>query len=135
MEASLSCFSRFSLCMLLLKQGQPCSDFSLLWGRFPPEHYCNAGQVPLLFIVSQDSACILKDESNSHAAAPSESFQKRKFTMQVFVNAGEKDKRDGFTILVNDSYPNGRRNSIEKMSMNANIAMSFKKMRGLVQSL
>jgi DDE superfamily endonuclease./Tc5 transposase DNA-binding domain. len=71
-----------------------------LWGHFrPPECRYNMDQVPLPFVVNQDSTFALSDEENVHKC-PSEALKKRQFTMHVVVNAGRGEKKFGWVDLV-----------------------------------
>ena len=67
--------------------GQPwCKKF----GRFPPRLRYNVDQVPLPFIVNQDSTYTLDDDDDVQIAGTGKGdLRKRQFTMNVYVNAGE----------------------------------------------
>ena len=56
-------------------------------------------QVPLPFVVSQDSTCTDDEDKDVHVKAPSDALRKRQFTMNVICNAGEGEERDGHTVL------------------------------------
>jgi hypothetical protein len=71
-----------------------------LWGCFPPECRYNMDQVPLPFVINQDSTFALGDEENVHIKCPSEALKKRQFTMHVVVNAGRGEKKYGWVDIV-----------------------------------
>ena len=101
-------------------------DFSLQWGRHPPQRRYNMDQTPLPFVVSHDSTCTTEDDENVHVSAPKEALRKRQFIMHVFCNSGKGEDRDGYTALVCKGSPKGRRTQIEKLAYN-NAPMLFQK--------
>lgn len=42
----------------------------------------------------------MEDDGGVHICARSDALRKRQFTMNIFVNSGIGEKRDGFTIIV-----------------------------------
>ena len=104
-----------------------CPDFSLLWGRYPPHRRYNMDQVPLPFVVSQESTHTTGDDDDVHVSCPNEALRKRQFTMHVFCNAGEGEKRDGYVALVCKGSPRGRRTVIEKLAYDSRVPMHFQK--------
>jgi len=88
---------------------QPLNDddspsyYSEKWGRFPPDKRYNMDQVPLPFVVSQEST-FTRTEDDEHVAikfcSGSGDMRKRQFSMHVFCNAGRDEKRDGYTVLI-----------------------------------
>lgn len=84
-------------------------------------------QVPLPFVVSQESTYTTENDQNVHISAPSDALRKRQFTMHIFCNAGKGEDRDGYTPLICKGSPNGRRTQIEKLAYNNNTPMLFQK--------
>ena len=74
--------------------------FSAKHGRFPSHLHCDVDQVPLPYVVSQDSACADYEDKDVRIKAPSDALRKRQFAMHVFCNAGEGDERGGCTALM-----------------------------------
>lgn len=78
-----------------------CEHFSEKWGRFPPELRYNMDQVPLPFVVSMHHTYTSPDDNNVQIATTGKSdLRKRQFTMHIYVNAGEGEKRDGYVELI-----------------------------------
>ena len=100
-------------------------DFTIIYGSFPPERRYNQDQVPLPFVVCQDTTFTTNDDKNMHIKAPSEALRKRQATMHLFMNAGAGDKRDGYTVLIAKGKFNGRRKIIEKNAWNKKVKMLF----------
>ena len=84
-------------------------------------------QVPLPFVVSQDSSYTTADDENVHISCPNESLRKRQATMHIFMNAGRGDLRDGYTALVCKGSRKGRRKAIEKLAWDTRVPMHFQK--------
>ena len=101
-------------------------DYTPKWGRYPPERRYNMDQVPLPFVVSQDSTFTTSDDNDIHVKAPSDSLRKRQFTMHLFTDAGKGEARDGYTILVAKGKSD-RRKKTEKMAWHKDVPMLFKK--------
>ena len=77
-------------------------QFTSKWGRFPPHLRYNMDQVPLPFVVSQDPTYTAHTDSDVHihGGGKGEGLRKRQFTMHIYMNAGEGEKRDGYVELI-----------------------------------
>ena len=104
-----------------------CPDFTIEYGRFPLERRYNMDQVPLPFVVNQESTYTVDSDVNVHIKDPSEALRKRQFTMHLFVNAGEGEKRDGCTCLICKGAIIGWRKTIEKTAWNKKVKVLFQK--------
>ena len=102
--------------------------FSMKFGRFRPKHRCNMDQVPLPFVVNQESTFTDENDKDVHISASSDALRKRQFTMRIVCNAGENvDDRDGHTVLIWKGSANDRRTTIEKNGWNKKVAVKFQK--------
>jgi len=54
--------------ILSRREGEECEDFSTKWGRFPPERCYSMDEVPLPFVVSQDSTFKVADDDEVQVA-------------------------------------------------------------------
>ena len=59
-------------------------------------------QVPLPFVVSQDTTFTTHTDTDVHIhrTGKGERLRKRQFTMHIYMNVGEGDKRDGYVELI-----------------------------------
>ena len=58
-------------------------------------------QVPLPFVVSQDSTFTTEDDSDVHIAGTGKgNLRKRQFTMHIYVNAGQGEDADDYAELI-----------------------------------
>ena len=74
-------------------------------------------QVPLSFAILQDATHTTENDQNAHISALIEALRKRQFTMCIFCNAGEREDRNSYAVLVYKESPNSQRTQIEKMSL------------------
>ena len=66
------------------------TQYTDTYGRFPPHLRYNMDQVPLPFVVSQDSTFTTEDDSDVHIFGTGKGdLRKRQFTMHIYVNAGQ----------------------------------------------
>ena len=111
---SMHFLSYFRLCALAPRFEINAHIFTLKYGRFTPRLRYNMDQVPLPFVVSQESTCTDENDKDIHISAPSVALRKWQFTMHMFFNAGEGEDRDGCTVMACKGSHKGRRTAIEK---------------------
>ena len=70
----------------------------------------------LPFIVSFDSTCTLDDSMSVLISCMNEVLRKRKFAMDVVIDSGDGDKRDGNASLICKGSFVGRRKMVEKLA-------------------
>ena len=72
------------------------------YGRFSPERRYNMDQIPMPFVVDQDTTFTTEDDEHVHVKGPgAEGLNKRQYTAHVFINAGEKEENaHGYIDLV-----------------------------------
>ena len=84
-------------------------------------------QVPLPFVVSQDSTRTDEDDADINISCPNESLRKRQCTIHICVNAGDVNDRDGCTSLICKGAFIGRRKQIEKLPWDERVPVHFQK--------
>ena len=85
---SMHFLSYFRLCALAPRFEINAHIFTLKYGRFTPRLRYNMDQVPLPFVVSQESTCTDENDKDIHISAPNDALRKRQFTMHMCCNAG-----------------------------------------------
>lgn len=72
------------------------------YGRFPPKRRYNMDQIPMPFVVDQDTTFTTEDDEHVHVKGPgAEGLNKRQYTAHVFINAGENEENThGYIDLV-----------------------------------
>ena len=88
-------------------------------------------QDPLLFVASEDSLCIIHNNNNIHNSCPNKSLRKSQAAIDMFVNVGKGDIRDGYTALIYKSNRSGRSKAIEKLAWDTKVPILFRKMPSL----
>ena len=131
MPKILEWFANLRLNVLPERPGEDLSHQSTdKWGRFPPKLRYNFDQVPLPFVVSQDSTYTPQGDNDVHvAASTSESLRKRQFTMHIVTNAGSGDDRDGYVELIcrGKVLDGSRFSRAERSQWNKDVNMHFQK--------
>ena len=105
-------------------------QFTEKWGRFPPHMRYNMDQVPLPFVVSQDSTYTIDEDTDVQVAGHGKGdLRKRQFTMHIMMNSGEGELRDGYVELIcRGKIIDGSRFSLaERSQWNKNVPMYFQK--------
>jgi hypothetical protein len=71
------------------------------WGCYPPERWYNMDQVPLPFVIDQNTTHAIDDEEHIHSQSPgADGLDKRQYTMHIFTNAGSGDTADGYIDMI-----------------------------------
>lgn len=72
-----------------------------IWGRFPPERRYNMDQVPLPFVIDQNTTYTDAEDTHVHIRSPgADGLDKRQYTMHICVNAGTGSDADGYIDMV-----------------------------------
>ena len=76
--------------------------FSPQYGRFPPERRYNMDQIPMPFVVDQDSTFTTEDDEHVHIRGTgADGLNKRQYSAHVFINAGNKEENThGYIDLI-----------------------------------
>ena len=110
--------------LLEIEQAFMCS---CLLGVVTPWLRHDHEQMTSPFAVSMDSMRTLEEDVPVHISCQDEALRKRKFTMDVAINAGEGDKRGGCRILIFKGDFVGRKKMVEKLAWNERVPMHFEK--------
>ena len=71
------------------RTGENLMQYTDKWGRFPPHLRYNMDQVPLPFVVNQETTYTLDSDNDVHIAGHGKGdLRKRQFTLHIYVNAG-----------------------------------------------
>ena len=96
--------------------------FSPQYGRFPPERRYNMDQIPMPFVVDQDSTFTTEDDEHVHIRGTgADGLNKRQYSAHVFINAGNKEENTHGYIDLICRGKGVRITQLEKDSYNPNI--------------
>jgi hypothetical protein len=130
MEAILKWYAYYREEVLPKRVGEDLAQFSDKYGRYPPHLRYNVDQVPLPFIVSQDSTYTLGDDMDIQVSGHGKGDpRKRQFTMHIVMNAGVGFLRDGYIELIcRGKIMDGTRFSLaERSQWHPDVKMYFQK--------
>ena len=130
MEKILHFFAYLRYKVLPEREGENLDQFTEKWGRYPPHLRYNTDQVPLPFVISQESTYTNQEDSDVHIAGHGKGdLRKRQFTMHIYVNAGVGDQRDGYIELIckGKVLLGGRFSPAERTAWDERVNMYFQK--------
>lgn len=110
-----------------MREGHPPEFYDAVWGRFPPVARFNMDQIPLPFVVCQDTTFTTEDDSHVHIrSCGADGLTKRQYTVHLTSNAGEGENGLCYGDLI--CRGTGKRISrVEKEGWNPEVGVFFQK--------